>query len=68
MSFIHPPPSLVNQLFYRENEAIPTLGCSIEISRDICRCVSVYVDLSTKNTYAKMRGQNYVALTRTCSK
>ena len=62
MSFIHPPPSLVNQLFYRANEASPTLGCSIEISRDICRCVSVYVDLYKKyvcqNAWAELRGPN----------
>ena len=30
--------------------------------------VGVYVGLSTKNTYAKMRGWNYMAHTRACSK
>ena len=49
------------------SEASPTLGCSIEISRDICRYVGMYVGLSTKNMYAKMRGQNYMAQTCACS-
>ena len=46
------------------SEASPTLGCSIEISRDILYvCVYVYDCLwetHTKNSYAKMCGQNYV--------
>ena len=46
------------------SEASPILGCSIEISCDICR----YVGLSTKNAYAKMHGRNYMAQTRACSK
>ena len=54
------------------SEASPTLGCSLEISIDIymsvCRYVGMYVGLSTKNMYAKMRGRNYVAQTHTCSK
>ena len=50
------------------SEASPTLGCSIEITRDIYPYVGMYIDLSTKNTYAKMRGRNYVAKTHACSK
>ena len=42
------------------SEASPTLGCSIEISRDICR----YVCLS----WSKKRRRNYVGQTRACSK
>ena len=42
-----------------ESEASPTLGCSIEISRDIYPYVCQYVcRFVHKNTYAKMRGQN----------
>ena len=53
------------------SEASPTLGCSIEISCDIY--VYMYVcqfsrKTHTKKTYAKMRGRNYVAQTRACSK
>ena len=45
------------------------MGCSIEISRDIY----MYVGLSMGNPLQKirmqkMRGRNYVAQTRTCSK
>ena len=56
------------------SKASPTLGCSIEISCDIiyiCMYVCMYVclrDNNTKKSYAKMRGQNYVVQTRTCSK
>ena len=49
----------------------PTLDCSIEISCDIYMYVSMSVCLwenHTKNTYAKMRGQNYMTQTRTYSK
>ena len=42
------------------SEASPTLGCSIEISRDIYR----YVCLS----WSKKRRRKYVGLTRACSK
>ena len=41
------------------SEASPTLGCSIEISRDIC----IYVCLSRSK-----RRRNYVGQTRACSK
>ena len=62
------------QLIYNwGSEASPTLGCSIEILRDIYICMSV--GLSTivygnpyKKWYAKMRGRNYVVQTRACSK
>ena len=53
------------------SEASPTLTSSIKILHDImsvCRYVGMYVDLSTKNMYAKMRWQNYVAHTRAFSK
>ena len=41
------------------SEASPTLGCSIEISRDImCMCLS----------WSKKRRRNYVGQTRACSK
>ena len=46
----------------------PHWGCSIEISCDIYPYVGIYISLSTKNTYAKMRGRNYVAKTHACSK
>ena len=42
------------------SEASPTLGCSIEISRDIC----IYVCLS----WSKKRRRNYVGRTCACSK
>ena len=41
------------------SEASPTLGCSIEISRDICRYVC---------RGPKKRRRNYVGQTRACSK
>ena len=54
------------------SEASPTVGCSIEISRDIYICMSVCLQLSMgnphKNSYAIMRGWNYVFQTRACSK
>ena len=54
------------------SEASPTLGCSIEILRDIYICMSVCLRLSMGNTYkklvCKMRGRNYVFQTRACSK
>ena len=46
------------------SEASPTLGCSIEISRDICRYAGRYVCLS----WSKKRRRNYVSQTRACSK
>ena len=49
-------------------EGSPTLGCSIEILRDKYPCVGMYVGVSTKNTYAIMRGQNDLAKTCACSK
>ena len=45
------------------SEASPTLGCSIEISRDSCLWEN-----NTKKSYVKMRGKNYVVQTRACSK
>ena len=44
---------------YSASEASPTLGCSIEISRDIYIYMSVYLSCP------KMRRRNYV---RACSK
>ena len=55
-------------VYYWASEASPTLGCSIEISHDICRYVCRYVGMSTKNMYAKIHGRNYVVQTRACSK
>ena len=46
------------------SEASPTLGCSIEISRDIYIYVCRYVCLS----WSKKRRRNYVGQTRACSK
>ena len=59
--------SSVKSISYWASEASPTLGCSIEISRDIVyMSVCRYVGLSTilwetqlKKTYAKMRGRIY---------
>ena len=53
----------------------PTLDCSIEMLRYICRyvcryvgmLVCWYVGLSTKNMYAKMHGQNYMVQIHACS-
>ena len=45
----------------------PTLGCSIEISLDLCRYVCLR-ETHTKNLYAKMRVRNYMVQTRACSK
>ena len=56
------------------SEASPTLGCSIEILRDIYIYVCMYVCLQLsmgkqyKKSNAKMRGRNYVVQTRACSK
>ena len=50
------------------SEASPTLGCSIEISRDIYIYMYVFDCLwenNTKKLYAKMRGRNYVVQTCT---
>ena len=49
---------------YWASEASPTLGCSIEISRDICMYICIYVCLS----WSKKRRRNYVGQTRACSK
>ena len=46
------------------SEASPTLGCSIEISRDIYIYVCRYVCLS----WSKKRRRKYVGQTRACSK
>ena len=46
------------------SEASPTLGCSIEISRDIYMYVGRYVCLS----WSKKRRRKYVGQTRACSK
>ena len=46
----------------------PTLGCSIEISRDTYMYVFDCLWEKQKKLYAKMRGQNYVVQTRACSK
>ena len=51
----------LHQRCYWASEASPTLGCSIEISRDIYIYVCRYVCLS----WSKMRRRNYV---RACSK
>ena len=56
------------------SEASPTLGCSIDISRDIyiymyvCMSSIVYGKTIQKKSYAKMRGRNYIVQTRSCSK
>ena len=34
----------------------------------VCMYVGLYRETHTKNTYTKMRGRNYVAQTRACSK
>ena len=72
MSFIWPRISL--KIAYRPcsvhithnwaSEASPTLGCSIEISRDIYMYVGRYVCLS----WSKKRRRKYVGQTRACSK
>ena len=49
---------------YWASEASPTLGCSIEISRDIYMSVGRSVCLS----WSKKRRRNYVGQTRACSK
>ena len=36
----------VSSLCYWASEASPTLGCSIEISRDMCRSIGWYVVVS----------------------
>ena len=46
------------------SEASPTLGCSIEISRDIYMYVGRYVCLS----WSKKHRRKYVGQTRACSK
>ena len=43
---------LAHILHYWVSEASPTLGCSIEISRDICMLVCLK-ETHTKNTYVK---------------
>ena len=48
-------------LHYWASEASPTLGCSIEISRDIC----IYVGMSRMSN---LHRRNYVDQTRACSK
>ena len=48
-------------------QAKRALGCSIEILRDIYMCVCL-CETHTKNTYAKMRGRNYIVQARACSK
>ena len=54
------------------SETSPTLGCSIEILRDICQYVglsmTVYGKPIQKKSYAKIRGWNYMVQTRACSK
>ena len=50
-------------------EASPTLGCSIEISRDIYVCLRLSMGKQYKKIVCqKMRGRNYVVQTRACSK
>ena len=46
----------------------PTLGCSIEISRDIYKYVGRSVGRSVCLSCPKMRRRNYVAQMRACSK
>ena len=49
------------------SEASPTLGCSIEISRDICRYVGLSTkNSSTKNLWAELRGPNTRMLKVSC--
>ena len=45
------------------SEASPTLGCSIEISRDIY----IYVYMCMCLSWSKKRRRNYVGQTRACS-
>ena len=45
-----------------ESEASPTLGCSIEISRDI------YIYMSVCLSWSKKSRRSYVGQTRACSK
>ena len=47
------------------SEASPTLGCSIEISRDICMLVCLWETIG-KIGMQKRHGQNYVA--QTCAR
>ena len=47
-------------IYYWASEASPTLGCSIEISRDICMSVCL--------SWSKKRRRKYVGQTRACSK
>ena len=52
------------------NETSPTLGCSIEISRDIyiCVCVGQSVGRSVRLSCPKMRRRNYMSQMHACSK
>ena len=52
-------------MLYWASEASPTLGCSIEISRDICMSVCLWETIG-KIGIQKIRGQNYVA--QTCAR
>ena len=52
---------------YWATEACPTMGCSIEISRDMCMSVCLK-ETHTKICMSKMRGRNYVAQKPACSK
>ena len=54
----------VNSYYYWASEASPTLGCSIEISLDICRyirrfvCWLVYKKYVCQNVWAELHGPN----------
>ena len=62
---------VVNRISYNwASEATPTLGCSIETSRDIYSYIYIFDCLwenNTKKLYAKLRRWNYVVQTRACS-
>ena len=53
-----------NEVCNWASEASPTLGCSIEISRDIY----MYVGMSVCLSWSKKRRRKYVGQTRACSK
>ena len=54
---------------YWASIASPTLGCSIEILRDMYMYVfNCLWENNTNKSYAKMRGRNYVVQTRASSK
>ena len=56
----------MNGILIGRAKRAPTLGCSIEISRDIY--MSVCMSVCLQKIRVKIRGQNYVCQTRACSK